>query len=258
MSAKNREANHWSPVDSPHKGQWRGVLMFSLICVWTKGWANNRDVGDLRRHRTHWIPLTKGQLRGKCFYLMTPSWIPHCVFPTILSLVHFGHATLRHPTVWSILLIYLAIPLYVAPFYNRYHWCFWPYQLMLIHSIIITIEVFGHTNLCWSIPLRWRHNGRDGVSKHQPHDCLLNRLFGRRSKKTSKLRVTGLCVGNSPGTGEYPAQMASNAENVSISWRRHVYSHYHWCFWPYQLVLIHSTINTVDAFGHTPLRCCIP
>ena len=46
--------------------------------------------------------------------------------------------------------------------------------------------------------LQWRHNGRDGVSNHQPHDCLLNRLFRRRSKKTSKLRVTGLCAGNSP------------------------------------------------------------
>ena len=55
-----------------------------------------------------------------------------------------------------------------------------------------------------SSPLRWRHNGRDGVSNHQPHQCLVNRLFGRRSKKTSKLRVTGLCVGNSPGTGEFP------------------------------------------------------
>ena len=52
--------------------------------------------------------------------------------------------------------------------------------------------------------LRWRHNGRDSVSNHQPDDCLLNRLFRRRSKKTSKLRVTGLCVGNSPGTGEFP------------------------------------------------------
>ena len=70
--------------------------------------------------------------------------------------------------------------------------------------------------------LRWRHNGRDGVSNHQPHDCLLNRLFGRRSKKTSKLRVTGLCVGNSPVTGEFRAQMASDAENVSIWWRHHV------------------------------------
>ena len=70
--------------------------------------------------------------------------------------------------------------------------------------------------------LQWRHNGGDSVSNHQPHDCLLNRLFRSRSKKTSKLRVTGLCMGNSPGTGEFPAQMASYAENVSIWWRHHV------------------------------------
>ena len=69
--------------------------------------------------------------------------------------------------------------------------------------------------------LLWRHNWRDSVSNHQPHDCLLNRLFRRRSKQTLKLRVTGLCAGNSPGTGEFPAQMASNAENVSIWWRHH-------------------------------------
>ena len=68
--------------------------------------------------------------------------------------------------------------------------------------------------------LRWRHNGGDGVSNHQAHHCLLNCIFRRRSKKTSKLRVTGLCAGNSLGTGEFPAQMASNAENVSI-WSCH-------------------------------------
>ena len=73
-------------------------------------------------------------------------------------------------------------------------------------------------------PLRWRHNGCDRVSNHQPHHCLINRLFRRRSKKTLKLRVTGLCVGNSPETGEFPAQMASYTENVSIWWRHHAKS----------------------------------
>ena len=68
--------------------------------------------------------------------------------------------------------------------------------------------------------LRRRHNERDGVSNHQ---WLLKRLFRRRSKETSKLRVTGFCAGNSPVTGEFPAQMASNAENVSIRWRHHVH-----------------------------------
>ena len=56
------------------------------------------------------------------------------------------------------------------------------------------------------------------VSNHQPHDCLLNRLFKRRSKKTLKLRVTGLCA----GTGELPAQMVSYEENVPIWWRHNV------------------------------------
>ena len=74
------------------------------------------------------------------------------------------------------------------------------------------------------LTLQWRHNGRDGVSNHQPHDCLLNRLFKAQIKeniKTSKPRVTGLCEGNSPVTGEFLAQRASNAENFSIWWRHH-------------------------------------
>ena len=41
------------PLNSPHKGQWRGALMFSLICVWINGWVNNREDGDLRRYRAH-------------------------------------------------------------------------------------------------------------------------------------------------------------------------------------------------------------
>ena len=69
--------------------------------------------------------------------------------------------------------------------------------------------------------LHWRHHGRNGISNHQPHNCLLTRLLRRRSKKTWKLRATGLCAGNSPVTGEFPAPMASNAENVSIWWRHH-------------------------------------
>ena len=52
--------------------------------------------------------------------------------------------------------------------------------------------------------LQWHHNDHDGVSNHQPRGCLLNRLFRCRSKKTSKLHVTGLCVGNSPGPVNSP------------------------------------------------------
>ena len=77
------------------------------------------------------------------------------------------------------------------------------------------------------ISLQWRHNGWDSVSNHQLYDCILNILFRRRSKKTSKLRVTGLCAGNSPVTGEFPAQRASN-DNVSIWWRHYVSHEFAW------------------------------
>ena len=91
--------------------------------------------------------------------------------------------------------------------------------------------------------LQWRHNGRDGVSNHKPHDCLLNRLFKRRSKKhqssaslafvrrihrwpmNSLHKWTLLsAVRERPLnliTHSLPAQMASNAESVSIWWRHH-------------------------------------
>ena len=71
---------HRSPVDSPHKGQWRGALIFSLIYAWTNGWANNRDAGDLRRHRAHydvivmnWEFPSKFKFDGKLFLLLLDS-----------------------------------------------------------------------------------------------------------------------------------------------------------------------------------------
>ena len=75
--------------------------------------------------------------------------------------------------------------------------------------------------------LQWRHNEHDGVSNHRRHDCLLNRLFRHRSKKTSKLRVTRHCEGDSMVTGELPAQRASNAENIPIWWRHHEFEACH-------------------------------
>ena len=58
---------HRSPVNSPHKGQWRGALMFSLICAWINGWVNNGEAADLRRHRTHYdvIVMTLLTLKRK-------------------------------------------------------------------------------------------------------------------------------------------------------------------------------------------------
>ena len=79
----------------------------------------------------------------------------------------------------------------------------------------------------WST-LQWRHNERDGVSNHRRLYCLLNCWFRCRSKGTSKLRVAGLCAGNSSVTGEFPAQKANNAGNISIWLCHHEYFNSLW------------------------------
>ena len=94
-------------------------------------------------------------------------------------------------------------------------------NLGIVLNVAVSTSPATYALMVVNITLLCRHNGCDGVSNQKPHHCLLKRLFRRRSKKISKLRVTGLSVGNSPVTGEFPAQMASNAENDSIWWRHH-------------------------------------
>ena len=95
--------------------------------------------------------------------------------------------------------------------------------------------------------LQWRHNDHDDVSNHQPHGCLLNRFFQVEIKEKIKApRHWPLC-GKFTGTGEFPAQMASNAENVSIWWRHHGY------FFPFLLsfmsVLISGSLFILHMCG---------
>ena len=96
---------------------------------------------------------------------------------------------------------------------NSYRFIFFEeFSTLIFHSLI---------HLCYISTLLWVHNMMPPFC-HGDTDRITGLLFRRRSKKSSKLRVTGLCVGNSPVTGELPAQMASNADIVSIWWRHHV------------------------------------
>ena len=65
---------HRSPVNSPHKGQWREALMFSLICVWINGWVNNREAGDLRRNRAHYDVTVMNRETSKV-HITVPLWV---------------------------------------------------------------------------------------------------------------------------------------------------------------------------------------
>ena len=69
--------------------------------------------------------------------------------------------------------------------------------------------------------LQWHHNEHDGISNHQPHDCLFSLYSGTDQRKKSKLCITGLSEGNSLVTSEFLTQRASNGEDVSIWWCHH-------------------------------------
>ena len=148
------------------------------------------------------------------------------IFQTIFSNAFSWVATSHHLNQWWLVCRRMHAPLgfnELSPWtqvYGYHHISMWAIWMWYIHFSNNSSKKM-HTTLI-NISLRWRHNDHAGVSNHQPHGCLFNRLYRRTSKKTSKLRVTGLCAGNSPGTGEFPAQMASYAENVSIWWRHHV------------------------------------
>ena len=66
---------HWSPVNFPHKGQWRGVLMFSLICTWINGCVNNDDAGDLRRHYADYDVIAMFQNMKAYLIWMDNEWL---------------------------------------------------------------------------------------------------------------------------------------------------------------------------------------
>ena len=99
----------------------------------------------------------------------------------------------------------------------------WPPDHQLGVFFVVSLNKKNDKNRVVGDSLRWRHNGRDCVSNHQPHNCLLNRLFGRRSKKTQKLRVTGLCVGNSlhkwPVTRKMFPFSSSCLDVIKLMWR---------------------------------------
>ena len=126
-------------VNSPHKGQSRGALMFSLICSWINDWVNNREAGEMRRHPGHYD----------------------------VNVMHHWFWVKLRPHYSDVIMTTMASP---------------------INSLIIVCStIYSSTD----------------------------------KNKTSKLHVTGLSEGNSPVTGEFPTQRASNSENVSIWWCHH-------------------------------------
>ena len=113
----------------------------------------------------------------------------------------------------TIIMINIAIRSHIMIYDNAY-----------ICNIFVKLSTlwpyYDYTIKQTSITLQWRHNGRDSVSNHQPYVCLINSLFKRRSRKHQSSASLAF-VRRIHRSGEFPAQMASDAVNVSIWWRHH-------------------------------------
>ena len=160
---------HRSPVNSPHKCQWRGALIFSLICTRINGWVDNGEAGDLRRHRAH-------------YDVTVMQWCSlHGVF--ILT----GHS---QKVGFSVDRLCLVLVVRIASLCCQFHsnlpefshnGCAsgWKFSVMVP-------SIFTWWNRYYS-SLQWGPNESDGLSNHKPHDCLLNRLFEAEIKENIKV-----------------------------------------------------------------------
>ena len=135
---------------------WRYIYMFGLTRRNASGKVRSQVITETRA--SHWVNLFKGK---QIFLMKIRAWV------------------LYFELLWTICIKHL-VKLTVDP----------PAHL---YVICIFQNMFGY--FCHFRVLQWRHNERDGVSNGRPHDCLPNRLFRRRTKKTSKLRITGPFLG---------------------------------------------------------------
>ena len=186
---------HRSPLDSHHKGLvlWKVIFhVVALSCPIDKTLAvTSFCIRDYFREKNHWIMYSK--ITPDFVLLKTLTFLPFNSFPGAIP-----QKMLYLPTV--------VLSERILIYWNTFH---------------TTRRLCREASCLVDFTLQWRHNECDGVSNDRRLDCLLNHLFRRRSKKISKLRVTGLCEWNPPMTGGFPSQRASNAGNVSIWWRHH-------------------------------------
>ena len=162
---------NWSLVNSPHKGQWCGALMFSLISTWTNRWVNNRDAADLRCHWAHHDVTVPEHLQTQC---------PQCHgwFPQACLYIYLSECALS--------VNYSQNSQHLQWLYGMSRTCKWGEMWEILYILNLTMICKNQHLLKWLQEgwlLQWCHNEHDGISNDRHLGCLLNRLFRRRSKK---------------------------------------------------------------------------
>ena len=157
-------------------------------------------------------------------------WRCRCVISSIIGIVYWTITSRIYLTNWGQMMWNSCALILISVYedgqtsnvlYSLYKIAHIIMRLRCVVVVVMYAQLRTLNSPVIQITLLWRHNERKGVSNYRCLDCLFNRLFRRRSKKTSKLHVTGLCEGNPPVTGGFLSQKASNAENASTWWRHH-------------------------------------
>ena len=192
---------HRSPVNSTHKGQWRRALMFSLICAWINSWLNNREAGDLRSHRAHYDVIVM---------LMNFHQI---------SLKYYPRGTCDNKTEMVLVILLrwtsdMSLPCLMLTMIQ---------DVQYIHYIMRAIA-----SQITSLTIVYSTVYSDADQRKHQSSASLAFVWGIHRwpvNFSQAARHWPLC-GEFTGTGEFPAQMASIAENVSIWWSHHeIYFH---------------------------------
>ena len=90
------------PVNSPHKGQWSGALMFSLICAWINGWVNNHQADDSRRHRAHYDATVMKYLPYRnAGYITNSLLFRHEIYRCVIYIIEFHNQCLNYIALYG-------------------------------------------------------------------------------------------------------------------------------------------------------------
>ena len=189
---------HRSPVNSPHKGQWLGALMISLMCVWINGWVNNGETGDLRRYRAHyevtvmkWYPIQIYQLN-----CVTQSRWLICLSPFPSWWIIVMTQTENIDYIWVIISIANRL---ISEHFHAYDVpCGWLQRRKMQKMLV---RKYFDDRLGLSITIT--SHGRHVVSNHRSLKCLFNSLCRPISKKHESPHYWPF-VGNSSVTAEFP------------------------------------------------------
>ena len=226
ISAGNSSVTGEFPAQRPVT---RSFDVFFVICARINSWVNNGEAGNLRHHRTNYDVIVMGNIdRSPAERIVyTNARLTKCIYLLNCVSLYTVMVCVAKQNAWCVLHVFstihnIGVCYSKTSYYSKYQ--------MGIHendtSIFFQIRELRYIYCAiyaWNIRNTFQccRNESDGVSNYHRLECLLNRLFRGRSKKTSKFRVTGICEGNSQVFGEFPAQRASNAKNFIIWWRHH-------------------------------------